>query len=329
MKRTANRTWTTAGITMAALGIVTVTPTAPPPAAALAVDIQLTAADITLDLVRHGQSTDDVNNILGTLPPGAPLTALGEQQAGAVAQSIQAEFPSGIAGVYASELIRTQETMAPLAAALGLDVQVLPDLNEIPAGLFEEQPRNLISEASFFLPMASWILGNLLVSEPGTNYNGVVFDDQVDRAVQTMYDNTLAGSGTTAVASSSGGDIAIWTLMNVKNPDIWPILQTVLENGGPPPNGGQAVLEGNPTDGWTLVSWDGISVPATPDLLTGLFLDYRDLITAPQIALWHLWEAIQGGDPADITAAMQTGFNDVIAAFDAFPQAVMETLAAA
>ncbi|MEZ0384361.1 histidine phosphatase family protein [Mycobacterium sp. pW045] len=321
--------WASVGIALAGAGIVTATPVAPP-ASAHAIDVALTAEDITLDLVRHGQSTDDLNNILGTMPPGAHLTALGEQQADDVAAAIQQEFPGGIAGIYASELVRTQETMAPLAAALGLDVQVLPDLNEIPAGLFEGHPRDLITEANFFLPMASWILGNLLVSEPGTNYNGVVFEDQVNGAMQTMYDNTIAGDGpTTAVASSSGGDIAIWILMNVKNPDIWPILQTVLENGGPPPNAGQAILEGNPTDGWTLVSWDGIPVSPTPDLITGLFVDYRDLITAPQIALWHLWEAIQGGDSADITAALQTGFNDVVAAFTGFPQAVIDTITAA
>ncbi|WP_024440217.1 MULTISPECIES: histidine phosphatase family protein [unclassified Mycobacterium] len=325
-----SRTCVSAGITLVAVGVVT--PVAAPVSAAVQVaDIALTAEDITLDLVRHGQSTDDVNNILGTLPPGAPLTALGEQQAQDVAADIQQQFPDGIAGIYASELIRTQQTMAALAQLPGMPaVQVLTDLNEIPAGLFEEQPRNLLTEASFFLPMASWILGNLFVSEPGTNYNGVVFDEQVDQAVQTMYDNTIAGDGaTTAVASSSGGVIAIWILMNVKNPDIWPIIQTVLENGGPPPNGGQAILEGNPTDGWTLVSWDGIPVSATPDLFTGLFVDFRDLITAPQIAAWNIWEAIQGGDTADITAALQTGFNDVLAAVTAFPQAVIDTLTGA
>lgn len=330
MQRLEIRPWITIGITLAGAGIVAVTPVAAPPPAR-AFDIALTAEDITLDLVRHGQSTDDVNNILGTLPPGAHLTDLGQQQAAAVDAAIQQEFPGTIGGVYASELVRTQETMAPLAQALGLNVQVLPDLNEIPAGIFEGHPRDLLSEASFFLPMASWILGNLFVSEPGTNYNGVVFEEQVNQAVQTMYANTIADptGPTTAVASSSGGDIAIWTLMNVKNPDIWPILQTVLENGGPPPNAGQAILEGNPTDGWTLVSWDGIKVPATPDLITGLFVDYRNLITAPQIALWNIWEAIQGGDQADITAALQTGFNQVVAAVDAFPQAVIDTITGA
>lgn len=333
MNGLVTRPWAAAtGMALVSAGFVAGTPvTAPPPAGAQAFDIQLTAEDITLDLVRHGQSTDDVNNILGTLPPGAHLTDLGEQQAAQVAQDINQAFPDGIAGIYASELIRTQETMAALAALPGMpDVQVLSDLNEIPAGLFEGHPRDLITEANFFFPMAMWILGNLFVAEPGTNYNGVVFEDQVNQAVQTMYDNTIAADGpTTAVASSSGGDIAIWILMNVKNPDIWPILQTVLENGGPPPNAGQAILDGNPTDGWTLVSWDGIPVSPTPDLITGLFVDYRDLITAPQIALWHIWEAIQGGDQADITAALETGFNQVVSAFEAFPQAVIDTITGA
>src|SRR5579875_945572 len=127
MQRLVTCSWVTAGVALASTGIVAITPTtAPPPAAAHVSGIQLTgdAEDITLDLVRHGQSTDDVNNILGTLPPGAPLTTLGEQQADQVAQAIQKEFPDGIAGIYASELIRTQQTMDPLAQALGMNVQV-------------------------------------------------------------------------------------------------------------------------------------------------------------------------------------------------------------
>jgi broad specificity phosphatase PhoE len=333
MQRLVTRPLIIAGVVLVGAGIVTITPvTAAPTVPARFFEVQLTGGtedieDITLDLVRHGQSTDDLNGILGTLPPGAPLTALGEQQADQVSQAIQAEFPGGIAGIYASELIRTQETMAPLAQALGMDVQVLPDLNEIPAGIFEEAPRNLISEFSFFSPMAAWILGDLFVPEPGTTYNGAVFDEQVTNAVDTIYSNTIAGDGpTTDVASSSGGVIAIWALMNVKNPDFLPIIQSALENGGPPPNAGQAILEGNPTDGWTLVSWDGIPVPQTPDLLTGLFVDYRDVVIPEQLALWNVWEAIQGGDQADITSALQTGYDQVVAALQQFPQAVWETI---
>lgn len=331
MQRFVSRTLATAGVTLIGAGIVTSTPvTAPASAAAHVFDIQLIAdaQDITLDFVRHGQSTDDLNNILGTVPPGAHLTALGEQQADQVAQAIQQAFPNGIAGIYASELIRTQETADALAQLPGMpDVQVLPDLNEIPAGLLEGHPRDLFTDIGFLGPMAAWVLGFLFVPEPGTTYNGVVFDEQMAGAIDTMYNNTIAGDGPmTNVAYASGGDIAIWTLMNAKNPPILPLLEQLLTTLGPPPNVGQAILEGNPTDGWTVVSWDGTPVSATPDLLTGLFVDYRDLVTAPQIALWNIWEAIQGGDQADITSALQTGFEQVASAVQQFPQAVIDTL---
>ncbi|HEX7321373.1 MAG TPA: histidine phosphatase family protein [Mycobacterium sp.] len=333
MHRTAIRPWTIAGVAVAGAGLVAVTPVTVPPRAVQVLDIQLTsdAEDITLDFVRHGQSTDDVNNILGTLPPGAPLSPLGEQQADTVAQAIQQEFPGGIAGIYASDLIRTQETGDALAQLPGMpDVQVLSDLNEIPAGVLEEQPRNLLVEAGYFLPMASWILGNLFVSEPGTTYNGAEFDEQVTNAVDTIYNNTVAGNGPmTDVAVSSGGVIAIWTLLNVKNPDFLAIIDSVLANGGPPPNAGQDILEGSPTDGWTLVSWDGTPVPQTPDLIDGLYVDYRDLAITEQLALWNIWEAIQGGNQADITTAVDNGFQQVSAALTEFPHAVMDTLSQA
>jgi broad specificity phosphatase PhoE len=332
MQRLVSCLWITAGVALASAGVVTITPVTAPPTAVHVFDIQLTgdAEEITLDFVRHGQSTDDLNGILGTLPPGAPLTELGEQQADAIAQAIQEEFPNGIAGIYASELIRTQQTAEPLAQALGMDVQVLLGLNEIPAGILEGPPRDLPTEIGYFLPFAAWVLGNLFVPEPGTTYNGAEFDEQVTNAVDTIYNNTVAGNGPlTDVAYSSGGPIAIWTLLNVKNPDFLPIIQSALENGGPPPNAGQAILEGNPTDGWTLVSFDGHDVPETPNLLDGLYVDYRDLVIPPQLALYNIYEAIQGGDQADMTSALQTGFDQVVTALQQFPQSVIDTITGA
>ncbi|WP_336501686.1 histidine phosphatase family protein, partial [Mycobacterium tuberculosis] len=40
-----------------------------------------------------------------------------------------------------SQLIRTQQTAAPLANLLGMAPQVLPGLNEIHAGIFEDLPQ--------------------------------------------------------------------------------------------------------------------------------------------------------------------------------------------
>jgi hypothetical protein len=54
------------------------------------------------------------------------------------------------------------------------------------------------------------------------------------------------------VVFSQGEAIMVWTLMNVKNP------KTALLTSHPLPNIGRVVISGNPTDGWTLVDWDGV-----------------------------------------------------------------------
>ncbi len=117
-----------------------------------------------------------------------------------------------------------------------------------------------------------------------------------------------------------------WTLMNVKNPDFTVLFEELLKTQNFVPNTGQIVVQGDPTDGWTLVSFDGQDVPQTPDLLTGLFVDYRDLVLAPQFAAYNIYEAILGGDPTTISTAFQTGFDQVSAAITQFPQAVIDTL---
>ena len=48
---------------------------------------------------------------------------------------------------------------------------------------------------------------------PGTNVNGYVFDERVDGALETMYDN----GDRNAVVFSHGGTIMFWTMMNVNN----------------------------------------------------------------------------------------------------------------
>lgn len=328
----ANRPWITAGVVLVGAGVIAVTPVTAPLPDFQALGVQLTAGELTLDLVRHGQSVDNVEGILGTTPPGAALTDLGEQQADTVAPTIQGEFPNGIDGIYASELIRTQETAQPLADLLGMNVQVLPGLNEIDAGVLDGAPLNTFTEIAYVLPSLMWILGVYGVPELGSTLdpNGMAFEDRVNDAIQTIYNGSVSDNADmTGVAFSHAGTIATWTLMNVKNPDLGLVLKELLDTHSPLSNTGQVVLDGNPTDGWTLVSYDGTDVPQTPDLFTGLFVDWRDLNTAPQMASWHIWEALQGGDPATISAALQNGFDEVTAALTRFPQAVIDTITGA
>jgi hypothetical protein len=87
----------------------------------------------------------------------------------------------------------------------------------------------------------------------------------------------------------------------------------------------QVVIQGDPQDGWTLVSWDGTPIgPA--NLLTELFVDLRDLITAPQMASYDIWQALLTLDPTTISQAFETGLDQVGAAITQFPVSVIDDI---
>ncbi len=85
-------------------------------------------------LIRHGQTPSNLKFLLDTAVPGAALTELGERQAAALPEALGDE---NIDTLYASTLIRTQLTAAPLAGARGLDVVVRDGIREVAAGDLE------------------------------------------------------------------------------------------------------------------------------------------------------------------------------------------------
>jgi ribonuclease H / adenosylcobalamin/alpha-ribazole phosphatase len=235
---------------------------------------------IVIDFVRHGQSVANAEGLIDTSVPGTPLTQLGQKQANDIADVLARE--GHFAGIFASQLIRTQQTAAPLAARQGMDVRILRGLNEIDAGAFNGLPQFSPQGLLYLLGPVAWVLGLPLVPmlAPGsTDVNGVVFDLRFTDALQKMYRNALTNAKSftdelqtmyanaltnpvrsadgkiTEVAFSSEFAIEVGTLMNVKNPD--PLLMLL----DPLPNTGIVVIEGNPQDGWTLVSWNGKPVP--------------------------------------------------------------------
>lgn len=181
---------------------------------------------ITLDFVRHAQSANNVPGLLVTVPPGPPLTELGHSQAQTVADVLASE---NVHGIYASEFLEDQQTAAPLAAMLHLPAQILPGLNDIPGGIFDGLGVNnytVVDDLVGFLyilgPFA-WTLGLYLVPEVGNpGFNGAEFEDLFGGAVQTMYHASVVnGDGNiTDLAFAAEASIAIWTLMNVNNPDF-------------------------------------------------------------------------------------------------------------
>ncbi len=277
---------------------------------------------ITLDFIRHGEAGD--MSVINTLVPGPDLTQVGDEQAQAVAQTLGND---GIQEIYASTMVRSLETAAPLAGSLGLPIEQLAGLNEIDAGIFEGAPVDVgglpLGGALYLLAPVLWTLGLDFVPEPGSSdFDGIAFEDRVNQAVDTIYGtDVLRGDSTDAVFSHEG-TIAIWTLMNVNNPDFQVVLAEFLKTGELLPYTGTVEIQGDPADGWTLVDWDGQPVPQDPGLATDLFVDARDLMTAPQMAAYHIGEAISTGDPTSITEAVQTGVSEVSTATSQFPQAV-------
>jgi broad specificity phosphatase PhoE len=283
---------------------------------------------IVLDFVRHGESGD--MTAINTMVPGPDLTGPGEIQASDLATSLQY---SGIDEIWASTMVRSQETATPLAEMLSLPIQqpFLSGLNEIDAGIFEGAPTNVgdlpLGGALYLLAPALWTLGLTSVPELGsTDANGIVFDQRVDDAIQTIYASSSAGD--TDAVFSHEGTIAIWTLMNVNNPDFALVLKELFTTGELLPYTGQVVVDGSPGD-WTLVSWDGTPVPEDLGLPTDLFVDFRNFIEVPQLAGYDIYEAFLTGNTATIDSAVQLGFSQLETAAAQFPVAVFDDIVTA
>ncbi|PRI15999.1 histidine phosphatase family protein [Mycobacterium shigaense] len=200
---------------------------------------------ITLTLVRHGQSAGNASGLIDTSVPGPELTPKGWCQATAVAPQLVANHYDGI---YASTMIRTQETATPTSQLLGESITVLPGLRAIEAGQYEGTPE--ANAQTYLAAPRRWVQGDRDARIPGS-VDGNEFESRFNEAVQRIYDSGQRDP----VAFSHSGAIMMWVLMNVRNAD--PSLLT----SRPLPNVGRVVLTGNPSDGWTLTEWDADPPP--------------------------------------------------------------------
>ncbi|MDH6195443.1 broad specificity phosphatase PhoE [Mycobacterium frederiksbergense] len=197
---------------------------------------------ITLTFVRHAQSAGNASGLIDSSTPGPSITDLGRSQAVASAQRLA---PNRYDGIFASTMIRTQQTAEPMADALGEPVTVLPGLREIEAGVYEGQPEAAATNTYFSAP-EQWLRGDRSARIPGS-VDGNEFDARFDEAVQQIYDS----GDDNPVVYSHGAAIMLWVEMNVSNPNPQMLVSHPLNNTG------VVVVKGNPTDGWTLIDWDG------------------------------------------------------------------------
>lgn len=84
----------------------------------------------TIFLIRHGTNDSIGKRLVGRMP-GIHLNQKGIEQAQALADLLK-DFP--VKAIFSSPMERTLETAKPLAAILGLPIQVHPELNEADFG---------------------------------------------------------------------------------------------------------------------------------------------------------------------------------------------------
>ncbi|PWI14315.1 histidine phosphatase family protein [Streptomyces sp. Act143] len=200
-------------------------------------------------LVRHGQTPSNVAFLLDTAIPGAGLTPLGERQAAALPEALAGE---DIEALYASTLVRTQLTAAPLAAARGLDVLVRDGIREISAGDLEMLDGHSRAGHTYMETVFAWSAGDTARRMPGGE-NGIEALARYDAVIAEAADS---GAGTVAMVSH-GAAIRMWTAARAANVDIDFAAARPLDNTG------VVVLEGSPADGWKVLSWEGAAVAAT------------------------------------------------------------------
>lgn len=106
-----------------------------------------------LILVRHGESEGNRERRF-TTTPSVPLTARGREQAHAAARRIARRFRPEL--VIASPYARARETAAIIAAALGLPLEIEPNLFERRFGSLAGESYDVETAALAFDPVARW-----------------------------------------------------------------------------------------------------------------------------------------------------------------------------
>ncbi|MGN6440354.1 MAG: histidine phosphatase family protein, partial [Arthrobacter sp.] len=174
---------------------------------------------------------------------------LGERQAEAMARALANER---IGALYASTLIRTQITAAPLARLHTLDIEVLEGLHEIEAGSLEKLTDHE-AHKRYMGTVISWAAGDLDRRMPA-GPDGHAFFERFDAAIAQVVERAERQQHGTVAVVSHGAAIRTWAGLRADGADHEFAARHVLANTG------IVALEGDVAAGWTLIHWDGSPV---------------------------------------------------------------------
>lgn len=193
-----------------------------------------------LILIRHGQTQSNIDRLLDTGHPGAPLTGHGLGQADALVEKLAGEQ---IQAVYASDLLRAQQTATPLAEHLGVPLVTHAGLREIFAG----EDDMATDWAPYVAMLDAW--GDAPDTRLAGGESGAEFLARFDAAVAEVVDSGVE----CAALVSHGAAMRVWVLARAENVDAAAAREYRLDNTD------VLVLEGG-GESWRLLRWADLDV---------------------------------------------------------------------
>lgn len=188
-----------------------------------------------LILIRHGQTQSNLDRLLDTGHPGAPLTETGLQQADLLAASLAHE---PIEAIFSSDLTRARQTAEPLAAARSLEVRQHAGLREIFAGS-DDMSADWVP---YIEVLDSWF------THPDNRLPGGESWPEVQQRFDAAIDAICDTGAEVAALVSHGAVLRVWVPFTCANVPVGAARRWRLDNTD------YIVIEGD-RGRWTLLSW--------------------------------------------------------------------------
>ena len=190
---------------------------------------------------------------LDTAFPGNPLDDVGLREAdGLPARRKEPGLLDGLGSLWVSPILRARQTIAPIEAATGLSATIDSGLREVLAADLE-MSTDARSVACYVDTTRSWMAGRPACRIPGSPEDGTDTLQRFDDAVGRVAEQTAKAGSAAALLVSHGTALRLWTSLKAAPggavDPLW-----IAER--PMHNTGITVVDGDPSAGWSLTSWD-------------------------------------------------------------------------
>lgn len=190
---------------------------------------------------------------LDTAFPGNPLDDVGLREAdGLPARLKETGLLDGLGSLWVSPILRARQTIAPIEAATGLSATIHSGLREVLAADLE-MSTDARSVACYVDTTRSWMAGRPACRIPGSPEDGTDTLQRFDDAVGRVAEQTAKAGSAAALLVSHGTALRLWTSLKAAPggavDPLW-----IAER--PMHNTGITVVDGDPSAGWSLTSWD-------------------------------------------------------------------------